>query len=566
MAIALFIIGLTLFLLGTLGLLIRFRERGKPALSVLMPVVSAPFARESWSDVWFFVLARLLGLALAAAGIGVAVARDPLILEQPRRLLGVERNPYLAGSERAGLNQFVNASEAIRMAIRRDTNMELSGRIHGQRFTYDRVELVDGVLSASQGSGFLPELEVRLFLDSELKGSSFRQRQTVLVQPGDPVAPVVHLSWRDTQGRWQTRIIRHGYRMELQLARIDRHQLKGFMQLILPDPARSFLSGEFIAYTNRLRYDGGTVDRGYTHPDTLEYVARQYLNNQYPGGAIERISFSDTRIQGSRTEGSTVARIQLDGGRVERRRIGLQRSHGEWVVRRESVTRDVVRRGPKKPAAGRAREDAAADKPPSAASAEAKSGQRRRIAFEELEQYVGQRIRTRRADGKVQQGTLRSVSGDRIELETIVSGGTVRYKVERDQLNRVRLPDGRILAVGEVQARRPSAPASEKAATEPLAKAERNRQASPSGPYAGGSVSDARESKASGPESGLLTRLQKLEGRRVEITASDGDTRTGRLSRVSEREITLTVPMGGGSVDYYYEPAEIRSFQRAETP
>lgn len=551
MAAVLLIIGLTLFLLGTLGLLVRFRERGKPALAVLVPMVSAPFARECWPDVWFFVLARLLGLALVAAGFGVAVARDPLILEEPRRLWGVEPRPYVAGSERVEMNRFVNASEAILMAIRRDTNKDLSGRVHGQPFTYDRVELIDGVLSARQGSGFLPELEVRIFLESRLKEASFDERKTVSVQPGDTVSPAIHLSWLDEQGKLQTRIIQRGYRMELQLARVDRHQLKGFLQLILPDSTRSFLSGKFIAYTNHLRYEQGVVDRGYTHPDTLEYVARHYLVNQFPGGAIERISFSDTRIQGSRTEGSTVARIQLDGGRIERRQIGLQLARGEWVVRRETVTTEVLQErtadgGDKGKEDGGGR-DGAGD---SSAQSGASKGPVR-VAFADLARHTGKRIRTERTDGKVQQGRLQEVTDRRIVLETNLSGGTVEYYVDRGKLARVGLPDGRTLLVGE-HAQGESSVADGAAGEQQEQGPEQSRE-----PAGGGPQSD----KTGDAE---LQRLRSLEGKRVTITAMDGESRTGILKAVGEREITLTVPMGGGSVDYYYKPDEIRSFERAD--
>lgn len=563
MAVVLLIIGLTLFLLGTLGLIVRFRERDKPALSVLMPMVSAPFARQCWSDVRFFVLARLLGLALVAAGIGVAVARDPLILEEPRRLWGVERQPYIAGSERVEMNRFVNASDAILMAIRRDTSVDLSGRIHGREFTYDRVELIDGVLSASQGTGFLPELEVRIFLQSELKGASFGERQTVSVQPSDPVAPEIHLSWRDTQGQLQTRIIRRGYRMELQLARIDRHQLKGFLRLILPDSMRSFVSGEFVAYTSHLRYQDGTVDRGYSHPDTLEYVARQYLNHQYPSGAIEQISFSHTRIQGSRTEGRTVARIRLDGGRVERREIGLQLSRGEWVVQRESVTRKVVQGGDDGNAAEVAQNEQAQEPDErnhqSSVTGKASSAQPKRIPFADLRKHVGERIRTRRTDGKLQEGRLQSVEDDRITLKTNLSGGTVQYYVDRGKLDEVQLADGTRLIVGTRDTENASA-------TEVGADSRSDEQRPEDTPGTAEEATRGGEDSNTETRPDLHARLRKLEGKRIEITAQDGKSRIGRLTRLGEREVRLTVPIGGGSVDYYYEPAEIRTVRRADTP
>lgn len=550
MAVTLLIIGVTLFLAGSLGLIVKFRERGKASLSVCMPLASIVPARECWPDVRFFVLARLLGLALAGAGVGVAVAQDPLILEDPQRIWGVDNKPFIAGSKRVEMNRFVNASDAILMAIRHDSAEELSGRIHGEAFRYDRVELIEGMLSARQGSGFLPELEVRVFLDERIDGDALAERETVSVRPGDPVAPVVHLSWRDEQDRLQTEIIRRGYHMELQLAPLDQHQLKGFLQLILPDATRSFLSGEFVAYTNHLRYDSnGEVELGYTHPDTLEYVARRYVMNQYPSGAVESIRFDNTLIKGSRTEGATVARVELDDGGVERKEMELQFSHGEWVVRRESVTTDVVK-GDDDDADGA--DDADDTDQESKQTSSSDSPAQRRIRFADLDDYVGDQLHTERRDGKLQQGRLKKVEDDRIELETSLSGGTVRYHVKKDQLKQVRLSDGTVLVLDTGEAEENAgARASET----------RNREADSSTDTA----ADETSSDDGGDEP-RLEDLRALEGRRVRITEVDGDARTGKLRSVDEDTITLTVPMGGGSVDYYYDVSDIDQFEAMSEP
>ena len=63
-----------------------------------------------------------------------------------------------------------------------------------------------------------------------------------------------------------------------------------------------------------------------------------------------------------------------------------------------------------------------------------------------------------------------------------------------------------------------------------------------------------------------LSALRGLEGRRVRITNKDGKSRTGRLASVEDETVTLTVPMGGGSVDYYYELSEIDQFEAVSDP
>jgi hypothetical protein len=552
MAVTLLILGVTLFLVGSLGLFVKFRERGKPSLSVCLPLASVGPARECWSDTRFFVLARLLGLALVGAGAGVAIARDPLVLEDPQRVWGVQSKPYIAGSERVQMNRYVNASDAIMMAIRHDTAKELSGRIHGESFDYDRVELIDGVLTARQGSGFLPELEVRVFLDASIDGANLDEPRTISVRPGNPTAPVVHISWRDARGRLQTEIIRRGYHMELQLAQLDQQQLKGFMQLILPDGTRSFLSGEFVAYTNRLRYkDNGQVDRGYTHPDTLEYVARVYVLGQYPSGAVTSVRFDRTRILGSRAEGSTVARVRLDDGSVERKEIALQFSRGEWVVRRESVTTKVVQ-GDDSGQDG-SEENQRDARPEGEPVDRSTPEQPRRIKFAELAEYQGQTLRTERHDSKLQKGTLKKVGDERIELATNLSGGTVRYHVKKDELKRVRLSDGRVLLVG-------AAPGERNAGNQ-------RDQTSSSPDTAPAAPENAAPGTSTGRDgSNPMKDVRAMQGRRVRITGEDGEARVGKLSSVEDGTLTLTVSMGGGSVDYYYEASEIDDLEAVSAP
>ncbi len=552
MAVTLLIIGVTLFLVGSLGLIVRFRERGKASLSVCLPLASVVPARECWTDTRYFVFARLLGLALVGAGVGMAIARDPLVLENPERIWGVQSRPVIAGSQRVQMNRFVNASDAILTAIRHDTAEELSGRIHGESFRYDRVELIDGVLSVRQGSGFLPELEVRVFLDTDIDGAKLEERKTISVHPGNPTAPPVHISWRDDEGRLQTEIIRRGYRMELQLAQLDQKQLKGFLQLIFPDVTRSFLSGEFVAYTNHLHYKGnGDVDRGYTHPDTLEYVARIYVMGQYPSGAVASVRFDRTRIRGSRTEGSTVVRVQLEDGRVERKKVALQFSRGEWVVRREAVTTEVVKGDE---SAADSSEDNGSDANLEGESAAGTAPEQpRRVAFADLTEYRGQTVRTERHDSKLQKGTLKKVQDNRVELETSLSGGTVRYHVKKDELRRVRLADGTVLVVGAVEGKgKPD-----------------NRPEAQSSPSDRASTARRDEADSTSPENGSknpMEELRSMAGRRVRITDDDGKTRVGKLSSVESDTLTLTVSMGGGSVDYYYEPSEINQFEAVSAP
>lgn len=560
MAGTLLIIGLTLFFLGSLALAREASARGHSWVLLLVPFASARYVQNNWSDVWLAAMTRVLGVAMVLVAAGIAIARDPLVLEEPGRLFGVQARPEVAGSKLADMNSFVNSAEAIQIAIRNDENENLSGRIHGQDFLYDRVEVIDGILTARQGSGFLPDLELRILLDRDFTG--LESREKIYVQPGESEPPVVHLSWKDQEGKLQTEIVRSGYQMELQLAPLTDHQLSGFLQIILPDARQSFLSGEFVAYTNRLRYMGDRVDLTYNHEDTLKYVAEQYLHTQYPEGAIKQVIFSNTRMRLSRDEGSTSATVTLASGRIERRDIPLERSDIGWAVRPSGVEITVVREGGEMIGALTEPE---ADKPDDGADEEPTEQpvEERQVEFSALADYLGLAVVTQRTDGKRQEGVLREVDDKRVVVEASLGGGTVRYQVKREELTRVEVPARHLVLLVEK-------PAAEVGAGMPETAPEPSPEApaeTATAPAAGTEASPgpAREEEAPPEEAAAAAPgPAELVGRTVRVTDNTGRTRTGLLKSVAEDgRVTLTVRMGAGSVDYYYRPGEIRSVEAA---
>jgi hypothetical protein len=56
-----------------------------------------------------------------------------------------------------------------------------------------------------------------------------------------------------------------------------------------------------------------------------------------------------------------------------------------------------------------------------------------------------------------------------------------------------------------------------------------------------------------------LAEYSALVGREVTINSSDTRTRTGILSEVSKRQLTLSVRVGAGSLEYFYAPADVVS-------
>jgi hypothetical protein len=545
MASTLLIIGLTLFLMGTVMLAMDAQQRGRSSLMFALPFAGSAYIHHYWSDVWLPALLRVLGISLLIVAAAVVVARDPLVLEQPRRLFGVPASTEIVGSKRVEMNTFANSQEAVLLAIRSDSNPLLSGRLRGRDFVYDEARLVRGVLSVQQGEGFVPETELRLLLNLDAEEIT-RERRTLFVRPADESPPELQISWRDNQGQLHTDIIRRGYQMELQITRRDRTSLVGFLQIILPDPGRSYVSGEFIARTNFLRYNQDRVDLTFDHPDTLEYVGRQYLETQFPENTVRSMRFRDTRLLFSESGGVSVAEVELVNGRLEERELTFDRADIGWAVKPGGMQTRVLREAGEPglrlvmPGTQTSRQPVQAVVPPPVT-----------LTFEELDTLTGQQATVHQRDGRSREGIVRGLRRNRLMIESIVGGGTVEFSFAEQELSHLVLQSGqRVMLAGYTP------PA---AVTESLPMEE--AQVAP--------VTETLPEQVIAPvpaaeaEPSPVADYSALRGREVTITSRDTRVRTGVLTEVTPRQLTLSVRAGAGTLEYFYAPGDIVSLVEA---
>lgn len=521
MAGSLLLVGITLLLVGSLVLARHASDHGRNWLVLVLPFTGLDHVRDHWRDLRLALLLRVLGTALVVGACGIRIAEDPLLLSNPERLFR-RPDPAVAGSTMHQINRFALSEDGILAYLRNDDDPHLTGQVRGQRFAYDRAELINGVFAARQGTGFLPELEVRLLLG--LDGDALRERATVYVRPEDPDAPELHVSWLDADGRPETRVYRGGYRLELQLAPLLPGQLRGFMQLILPGAERTFVAGNFVAYTNHLQYrEDGRVDLTYNHPDTLEYLARQYIENQYPPEALARIEYHDTRMRPSRNTGATTARILLRNGRLEERRLRFERMDLGWSLQPGGVEVRVLQEGDRLP------EDAgmaAAGMPPL------------KMTFDELATLAGQTVTVRQRDGETRQVQVLELRRGKLRVETRVGSGQVQYTLGPEDIVALRLATGRPVQLVEDA---PEAAVADDAS---------------SGADAPPASAPAPASRADLVRGDTVQAFAALDGRRVELVDGNGRRRSGIL-HVGRDELRLTVRLGAGSMEYFYSPEEV---------
>ena len=363
----------------------------------------------------------------------------------------------------------------------------------------------------------------------------------MLVNPSDEDAPVVHLSWKpDGQDYPETRIFSGGYRLELALAPLDTDQLSGSMVLVMPDSFKSYLVGDFTAYSNHLRYRNGTVDLHFDHDDTLAYVAEEYLATQFPEGVLESVQAEHVQLRRAEASGQVMSQVVLTNGAVEQRHVRLEKSEVGWAVVPGSMETRVITVP---------REGSATLRSPmfeKAAREEAQTLPPVEKTFPELVAYVDRNVLLETHSGRQLDGVLRRISGDRLWLVMNVGSGNVERSVSAEELKSLTLSTGqRIDLVSE-----------DDADTEAEVVYGGESPASQSEPT--DEIDEPVEEI-----SARLKELRALVGKSVTITASDVATRTGILKAVGEDHLTLSVEVGAGNIEYFYDMNSIQKIEAA---
>lgn len=530
----LFVTGLTLFLLGTAVCMRDADRKGESSLLFLVPLAGVAHVRHNWRELWWAAMCRLLGGALVLLAVGLVLVRHPDVREAPMRLLQPDPDRVLYGTQQVGTSAFVSSADAVRLVLQDEDNPRLSGRLSGKQFVYRRAQLVDGILSVANGDELLAELEVRILL-GDLKATD--ERQTFSYAPGDQDMPEIHLSWKPAGVSLpQTRIIRSGYRLMLQLAPLGPHRLNGFMQLVLPDDERSYLTGNFTAMTNNLRYTGNKVDLFFDHADTLEYVARQYLVTQFPAGTIANIRFVQTNLRRTQGVGDVVARINLANGRIEERKLGLVRSHTVgWTINAGTMETRVLAETSETPT----NDDRNDQQSMPATKTSAEPVQRETRSFAELAEFVGKQVTIQRASGDLRDGRITRLDRNKLFLEAMIGSGTIEFFVSAEDLRELRLPGGQVISVTAGQ--------------------QLDRVIEPVIPDGDQSVEEIPDGE---PSSDQLADFRVLLGKQVRIQSQGGRTRDGVLVRLERNQLVLEVPVGSGTLEYFYRPNEIRSIEQ----
>jgi hypothetical protein len=528
--------GLAVFAAGA-AMYVAHASRHEPrwvAASFFFPFVVPLYYRRHWDDLRIAALLQAGGLAMIVAG-GLMVAVQ--LSSAPSTLDG-GGFPADGGAMRSG---FVDSEEALQLLVRQERERVLGGRVASGSFRLTRAELLNGVLRFIEGDGTYPDREVAVFLGDRVR--NLGERWSLNVAPGDTDAPMILVSRRGEDGMPVSEQISSGYRLELQLFPGKRDKLSGLVRMMLPDVDRSYLQGEFVAITSHLRYVGEEVDRDFDHEDTLFFVAEEFLGTQYAEGDVERVSFSQTRMQVLDHLAETIATVGLRDGREARHVIKFARAEFGWTVQvpesmaaTEAAGFHPVYRVVPEAVATRT------ERPRTAPAARPVPAREVVVSFAQLADYAGRAATVEYVGGRREDGVLRGLRRNRLVLEAIMAGGKVEYLVAPEELAAVRLAGAEVLRL--------------QAAATPVTAA----AVEPPASVVTAPVSEGPATTAGGRD------FAEYLNRSVTVVTVDGKTITGVFRGTSRDRLMIESIVGTGTVNQPVAVEQLASIGFAAAP
>ncbi len=528
MSTFLLLVGLALFVGGAAMYFVHAAKNDSRwiAGSIFFPPVVFIYYRRHWDELWQAGLLQSSGLIMAVAGALMMWSQAT----QPGGIVHGTGEEIFSTAYAGQNTGFVDSERAQKLLVRHGPGQPVAGRVHGDVFRPDRVELLDGVLRLREGTGFFPRREIAVFFAETLNADDGHIKQVISPQTGD--APEVHLSWLDNQGSLETAIFRHGYRLEMDLAPLARNKLGGYVQLVLPDQAESYAAGDVVVVTSNLRYLGENVDRHYDHEDTLRFVAEEYVDSQYGVANIDEIAFENVSLDVLEGRGELLATVTLKDNRIGRHVVKIARNEFGWnVLTPESMAateaagyRSVYSALPPASVPSQQAPPVVAAR---AVTVPARKSSVRTLEFSQLASLTGQGTIAEYRNGRKEQGVLRGMRKDRLVLEAQKGGGVVEYLLSAQDLLQLQMNSGEIVRV-----------AAAAVVTAPPA----SGSALPINAGAGG----ASVSPASSGERNFTPFMNKA----VKVVTTEGKTVNGVLRSLNDNRLVIEVMVGSGKVDY----------------
>lgn len=120
------------------------------------------------------------------------------------------------------------------------------GMAHGTPFTVEKASLQNGILSLRKGKEFFADQEFMIFLFLK-KGETIDGKTYTMKHDGN-FGPHVHFKYKvEGNSVPETKMFMKDYAMQLGFGKIKDKKVTGKIYLCLPDEAKSYVEGTFVA-------------------------------------------------------------------------------------------------------------------------------------------------------------------------------------------------------------------------------------------------------------------------------------------------------------------------------
>jgi len=240
----------------------------------------------------------------------------------------------------------------------------------------------------------------------------------------------------------------------------------------------------------------------------------------------------------SESAGATTAEVYLVNGQIEERRLLLDRADIGWAVRPGSMETRILQvaggnnvrlLNPAALSAPRGSGQSSAQEVPDPIA----------MTFAALATLTGQEVVVFQRDGRRREGLVRGIRRERLLVESMVGTGLVELSFAEQELSHLQLANGQRIDIGDT------------------AETPRQKIESPASADAAPTVEETVE-----PSNALAPYLD-WQGRTVTVTGRDTRVRTGVVTAISARQLTLSVRVGAGTLEYFYSPTDIDTIVEA---
>lgn len=402
--------GLLLFLYAMIWLVMRaFESSLLWGWGSLIPPITLIYVFRQWKRARAPVI--LAGLAACTLLVGLA----QMTAQDPERIAAIFSLRWLHPEP-----------------VARELQIQLDGKLNGQKFNPQSAELIDGVLTLREGQDFYARRELIIRLPEQPQGAF---KLDVLPQDRQAV-PVIDLSWLlPEQDLPEARRLTQGYSLSLNLHPVAPNKLAGDFHLVLPARFKTSLSGQLELYTDHLRYRNGKLDASHDSRETLSKVIEDYLQRRFRTAEVELGRLPVITFPGNRLNINIAARVngqsmqlplQLDKESVLGWQVANDRYPALPKVQAQAIPVRIAQ--PVEPVEERSSLD-----------------RRTRFSLRRLllnpNQYERLMMRVKTGGGFTAEGRFSGISkeGDIVILSTLSGAGEASFKMRPDEVVNIEL-------------------------------------------------------------------------------------------------------------------------------